>query len=399
MTSNYRINDPNGAGDIDLDEEYITDAWLIDKYVGQKLWSWGINGSGQLGNNNRTSYSTPVSVGALTTWKQVGLVGSIYMGAIKTDGTLWMWGNNQYGQLGTGGVNEYSSPVQIGALTNWKQLALSHDAYSAAVKTDGTLWAWGYNNYGQLGIGNTAYYSSPVQVGALTNWKFVSLGGLDGTGANHTLSLKTDGTLWSWGVNRYGQLGYIVGQSALNDQYVSSPIQVGSLTNWNQISANGWSSFAIKTDGTLWSWGYNNYGQLGLSDTNHRSSPVQVGSLNNWRTIASAGTSALAIKTDGTLWAWGENSYGQLGLGDRTHRSSPTQVGSLTNWKQVSGMLNGIAVKTDGTLWGWGKNENGQLGLNNQTYYSSPVQIGSLTSWKYATGNWYGTWAVQYKEE
>ena len=149
--------------------------------------------------------------------------------------------------------------------------------------------------------------------------------------------LSSPGTLWSWGRNDAGQLG----QGDIT--YRSSPVQVGSLTNWNLIASGGGSSIhiiATKTDGTLWSWGYNNYGELGLGDRTYRSSPVQVGSLTNWNSIACGSDYTLATKTDGTLWSWGFNGYnfyGQLGLGDRTHRSSPVQVGSLTNWNSIAG--------------------------------------------------------------
>jgi alpha-tubulin suppressor-like RCC1 family protein len=386
--SNYRKDDPV-FGTIDLDDQYVTDSWLVDKYVGGTLFAWGENNFGQLGNGNRTYYSSPVQVGTLTNWKQISAAQNVSI-AVKNDGTLWAWGNNAIGQLGNNNTTFYSSPIQIGALTTWKQVSSGFDAILvnnglqvAAITTSGALWMWGSNLVGQLGINatGTRYYSSPVQVGALTNWKQVSCE----HNCAHVLSVKTDGTLWAWGANQFGQLGI----NTVGTQYYSSPVQVGTLTNWKQVSNGQWTSFAIKTDGTLWAWGFNaSDGALGLGfsgNSSYYSSPVQVGALTNWKQVSGGLYYSSAIKTDGTLWAWGENTYGQLGNGNRSFYSSPVQIGSLTNWKYVSsGFQHTLAIKTDGTLWTWGANNSGQLGTGNISYYSSPVQIGSLTNWKYA---------------
>jgi alpha-tubulin suppressor-like RCC1 family protein len=199
--------------------------------------------------------------------------------------------------------------------------------HTACIKTDGTLWTWGYNASGELGLQDIAERSSPVQVGSLTNWKQV------GTGGFNTVCVKVDGTLWTWGVNFSGQLG-------LEDTTArSSPVQVGSLTNWKQVSVGKESSGCIKTDGTLWTWGGSTDGQLGIGSSGffgRRSSPVQVGTLTNWKQVNSGQYHFVCIKTDGTLWIWGNNGFGRLGLGDSTNRSSPVQVGSLTNFKQAS---------------------------------------------------------------
>ena len=239
--------------------------------------------------------------------------------------SLWNWGNNYYGELGQNDRTHRSSPVQVGSLTTWSQVA-GGGHNSLALKTDGTLWSWGWNTYGQLGQNDITMRSSPTQVGSLTNWSQIACG------RNHSLAIKTDGTLWSWGHNAYyGKLGQ-------NDRtHRSSPTQVGSLTNWSLVAGGWYHSLALKTDGTIWSWGYNNNGQLGQNDITHRSSPVQVGSLTTWSLVAGGREHPLAIKTDGTLWSWGYNAYGQLGQNDRTTRSSPTQVGTLTTWSQVAG--------------------------------------------------------------
>ena len=291
------------------------------------LWGWGPNDGGQLGLNDRVHRSSPVQIGLLTNWYKITSSGITF--AIKTDGTLWSWGYNSEGQLGLGDITNRSSPVQVGALTDWSKVSAGSN-HCLAIKTDGTLWSWGRNILGQLGLGDTTDRSSPTQVGALTNWSEIS------SRSNYSLAIKTDGTLWSWG---YGGTFGAGGQLGLGDIiHRSSPVQVGALTNWSKLSTGIFSNFslAIKTDGTLWAWGANNNSQLGLGDTTDRSSPVQVGSLTNWSKLSSGQDHCLAIKTDGTLWAWGSESGGRLGLGNTSGRQSvPVQVGSQTYWKSV----------------------------------------------------------------
>jgi alpha-tubulin suppressor-like RCC1 family protein len=344
------------------------------------LFSWGANNFGQLGLGNTTNYSSPKQVGALTDWYKFVAGAGDYSIAIKTDGTLWAWGQGSFGCLGLGSTTSYSSPKQVGSLTNWKDI--SNGLYSSlAIKTDGTLWSWGWNDYGQLGLGNTTSYSSPKQVGLLTDWLSIAASGYYGF-----LAVKTNGTLWAWGRNNYGQLG--LG----NTTPYSSPKQVGALTNWLKISGGGYygHSHAVKTDGTLWSWGINSSGQLGLGNTTNYSSPKQVGLLTNWSYSSSGAVSCLALKTNSTLWSWGDNSSGQLGQGNTTNYSSPKQVGALTDWLLIAanGYFSGYALKTNGTLWSWGGNGSGQLGLGNRTSYSSPKQVGSLTTWSNISPNW-----------
>lgn len=286
---------------------------------------------------------------------------------------VWAWGNNnvQFPALGLNNTTNYSSPKQTGSGTyDWAAISAG-TGFTIAIKDSGQLWAWGYNVLGALGNGGVgAYVSSPVQVGALTNWLSVT------SGYNFTLAIKTDGTLWSWGYNAQGQLG----NGTIT--YKNSPIQVGSDTDWSKTACGYYYSLAIKTNGTLWSWGSNLFGQLGLGSTVYKSSPNQVGALTSWINITCGYGHSIAVKTDGTLWVWGANNNGQLGLGNTTYYSSPKQVGALTTWSKNGAAQNATyAIKTDGTLWSWGKNNNGQLGLGNTTQYSSPKQIGALTNW------------------
>ena len=351
-----------------------------------QLFSWGGNGFGQLGLGNTTQYSSPKQVGALLDWSNISE--SIYEGVVatKTDGTLWSWGRNVYGQLGDGTTIDKSSPVQVGTLTTWSKVAGGAGQFYA-IKNDNTLWSWGHNNHGQLGLGNVTSYSSPKQVGALTTWSSIS-GGL-----TFGMALKTNGTLWAiggWNIN--GELG--LG----NTTEYNSPKQVGALTTWAYVAAAGAARAvaAIKTDGTLWTWGNGLDGKLGLGNLTYYSSPKQVGILTDWLTITCGYAHAVAAKTDGTLWSWGINVSGQLGLGNTVSKSSPNQIGALTTWLKVTARYQqSFSIKTDGTLWAWGLNNAGQLGLGNLVDKSSPNQVGALTTWTFVSKGETGTVAIK----
>jgi alpha-tubulin suppressor-like RCC1 family protein len=287
--------------------------------------------------------------------------------AIKTDGTLWAWGLNQAGELGQNNRTRYSSPVQIPG-TTWSSISGGGN-HSLATKTDGTLWAWGgdANSVNALGQNNRVKYSSPVQIPG-TNWNSIS------ANLQHSLATKTDGTLWGWGGNYDGELG-LNNISSLGSG-VSSPTQIPG-TTWSSINAGSSNSLATKTDGTLWGWGNNQFGKLGQNNRTYYSSPVQIPG-TTWSSISGE---SFAIKTDGTLWSWGYNTQGQLGQNNRIQYSSPVQIPG-TDWDYT---YETSAIKTDGTLWVWGRNDKGQLGQNNRTYYSSPVQIPG-TSWVSISG-------------
>ena len=304
------------------------------------LWTWGYNSFGQLGDNTTAWRSSPVqTISAGTNWKQVAC-GVYHTSAIKTDGSLWTWGYNPYGQLGDNTTVDKSSPVQtVAGGTNWKQVACGY-YHTSAIKTDGSLWTWGNNNYGQLGDNTNTAKSSPVQtISAGTNWKQIACGGY------HTTAIKTDGTLWTWGYNSQGQLG------DNTTAWRSSPVQtIAGGTNWKQVACGSGHTSAIKTDGTLWTWGYNGYGQLGDNTIVSKSSPVQtIAGGTNWKQVACGSNHTSAIKTDGTLWTWGYNYSGQLGDNTQVNKSSPVQtISAGTNWKQVAcGGEHTSAIKDD----------------------------------------------------
>ena len=372
-------------GDLETFNYYVTEYWLIDQYVGDTLWGWGYGAFfGLLADNIGAHRSTPITTFAGgTNWKSIA-AGGLHAAAIKTDGTLWTWGAGSLGRLGTNDATNRFTPVTTFAGgTDWKQVSNSSTAaHNAAIKTDGTLWTWGFND-GRLGNNTATNRSTPVTTFAGgTDWKQVA------TGYRTTSAIKTDGTLWIWGNNSYQALG-------VNDN-LNRPTPVTTFaggTNWKQVACGRDFSSAIKTDGTLWTWGQNNYGQLGDNTTTNRLTPVTtlVGG-TNWKQVACGSYHTAAIKTDGTLWTWGRNSYGQLGInlaGTTNGRSTPvTTFSGGTNWKQVAcGYWQVISLKTDGTLWNWGRNLEGQMGTNDTNNRSTPVTtFAGGTNWKQVAG-------------
>ena len=305
--------------------------------VSNQIYGFGSNIRGVLGTNDNIGgyYSVPVQefTGA-NTWYSVTTSGSSSY-AIKGDGTLWGWGRNDFGQLGDGSYVDRYTPVQeYSQSTNWCRV-YNTGVSGVGIKSDGTLWSWGQNTYGQLGDGTTVAKCTPVQkVSLSTNWCALSYGG------SSISAIKTDGSLWSWGYNAIGQLG---DGTTVNKSVPTR--EVTSSSNWNKISSVESTITAIKNDGTLWSWGYGLTGEIGDNNALNRSSPVQeITSSTTWCFIS--GTKA--IKKDGSLWAWGLNSCGQLGDGTITNRSSPVRESTLSNnWSSVSSAcLVTIGLKT-----------------------------------------------------
>ena len=291
-----------------------------------KLWTWGSGTDGRGGRGNTDHVCVPTQVGTATDWSTVG--GGYTMWAVKTTGEYWfIGGGNSFGQAGQNStsISYYSSPMQIGTDTFWVKVYGSNYT-SYAITNHGTngagrLYSLGSDTYGQLGHGTQYVYTSlPSQVGTDVTWTQVSAGNL------HVLAIKSDGTLWAWGQNNKGQLG------TNNTTNYCSPVQIGA-AEWAYVSCD-WqrSVHAVKTDGTLWGWGYNYYGSVGDGSTTDRSSPVQIGSLTDWKLVGSNSYTPTAIKTDGTLWSWGRGGTGNLGDGTTANRSSPVQVGSDTDW-------------------------------------------------------------------
>ena len=321
------------------------------------LWSWGRNDFGQLGLGNYEDKNSPTQIGTATNWASVA-AGGRQCYAIKTDGTLWSWGDNFYGQLGTGNFTYYTIPTQVGTDTNWQTIYGGGDSFAIGLKTNGTLWAWGYNAEGQLGNGTTTDINIPIQIGTATDWVTAD------AGEKYVCAIKSNGTLWSWGENNYGQLG--LGGISTTSVYV--PTQIGVDTNWSKVSCGFDHTLANKTDGSLWSWGNNFAGQLGDNTTVQKNAPVQIseGTSPDGSVIefSSGLRFSLGITASGKLYGWGSGQYGQLGDGATTGHIIPTQIGTDTDWQKIAtGLAHTLTLKSSANmLYAMGSNSFGQLG-------------------------------------
>lgn len=297
---------------------------------------------------------------------QALLCGDQFSAALCADGTLSTWGYNLQGQLGNG-TNTYSSvPVQVSELTGITTFTTGA-AFVLALKNDGTLWACGMNSNGEFGNGPDPFNSNlPLPAAALPNVTTL------GAGSKHTLAVTSDGSLWTWGKNQQGQLGN--GTAGANSNV---PIRVDSLTDFIAVAGGGNHSLALEQGGTVWTWGYNADGQLGDGTNTNSAVPLPLTSLSGIAAIASKAGHSLALKADGTVWVWGYNLNGQLGIGTTTHSNVPVQVSNLTGITAIAaGCDHSIALKNDGTVWVWGSNFSGQHGNGTDNDSSVPVQAG-----------------------
>jgi alpha-tubulin suppressor-like RCC1 family protein len=346
------------------------------------VWAWGSNCNGALGTN---AIGTSASDDALVPLQVPGLkdVISVANGyALKSDGIVWTWGSRP-------GIGS-PVPRQVPGLTNVEMITASRSA-TYVVKSDGSVWAWGTASEGQIGNSPEIVVSPevaphsdvPVLISGLTDVTDIAAGG------NSAYAIRSDGTMWEWG-------------EITND---SVPVEVSGLTGVTAIAAGEGSAYALESDGTVWAWGDNGDGQLGDDSTVDESpSPVEVSGLTGVTAIAAGEGSGYALKSDGTVWAWGRNEYGQLGtncpsgLGSSGESNtdaagvyisrSPIQVTGLSNVIAIGATENqtAYAVKSDGTVWAWGLNQDGELGNNSEAYTSSvPVQVSGLTGMMLAT--------------
>jgi alpha-tubulin suppressor-like RCC1 family protein len=327
----------------------------------------GWNQNGQLGDG--TGFDAPITraISFVNEYAKVS-AGERNTLFIKTNGTMWSCGRN-VGAIGNGSFADVSvtPPVQIGTGFTWTDVSCGYQ-YGLAVRQDGTLWAWGRtDNNGSLGDGTNTASASPIQIGTDTNWSKVY------AGERHSLAIKTDGSLYAWGFNDYGGLG----DNTTTNRNV--PTRVGDASNWASVAIGDRHTLGIKTDGTLWAWGYNNTSQLGDGTTTNRSSPIQIGTATNWKTVAAGYFHSIGLKTDGTLWSWGYGANSALGQGDTTTYAVPTQIGTATDWDILASSKGATghhhAVKASGAIYGWGSNSNYSIGDGTTTLRAAPVLI------------------------
>jgi alpha-tubulin suppressor-like RCC1 family protein len=317
-----------------------------------------------------------------STWSFVTGGWSHSMG-LKTDGSLWAWGWNLQGQLGNGLNASSNKPENIGQDRTWKQVFIG-SAHSLALKSDGTLWGWGSNTSGQLGVGSQRQVFAPVKIGGNSTWSHMA------AGSYHTLAVKDDGSLWAWGRNTEGQLG------DGTYSYSTNPVRIGTENDWGQVAAGEAHSIALKKDGTLWCWGSNELGQLGDGTQLGSVTPRQVGTGFEWIGIAAGKRHSMAIRKDGSLWAWGANLWGQLGDGTKVFKSLPVQVGRDSGWKHVSaGEYHSVGLKKDGSIWCWGWNAFGQLGTDSFNDIYVPTRVGNAADWTWISAGLHHTLALK----
>jgi alpha-tubulin suppressor-like RCC1 family protein len=336
---------------------------LVVENSGGTVWAYGQNNYGQLGNGTNNPSAVPVQVTGLTGASQIAAGAQHSMALVG--GVVWAWGRNDFGQLGDGTQTTSNVPVQVHNLTNVTAIACG-STFSFAI-SGGNLYAWGANSSGDLGDGTKTQRLEPVQITGLTR-PVISIAG----GGAHGLAVEDNGTVWAWGSNYVGQLG--------NGSYVDSlvPLQVPSLVA-TKVSAGNEFSLALKSDATIMAWGANNAGQLGDGTWNNSNHPVQVLNMVGIIAIAAGGFHTIALKTDLTVWACGYNSYGELGTGSQNYSNVGVQVPGLTGIVYIAGgYYHSVAKKNDWTAWGWGHCYYGQLGNGRFGYQMSPIRTESL---------------------
>lgn len=290
----------------------------------------------------------------------------------------YAWGYNDFGQMGIGNNIHQSVPVKTGANISWRVLAAG-GYFTMGISDKGNLYTWGRNNWAQLGNGfSFTNEYSPIMIGSDTDWDTIVGGGY------HAMALKTDGSLYTWGSNEFLQVGSGVYYAQ------STPRRLGSDNDWVTIAAGGTHSMALKADGRLFVWGRNAYGQLGQGNFSFGTgTPTQVGTDNDWVAISAGNQHSLALKADGRLFACGKDDRGQLGDGGSyAAQNTMVQVGSDNDWVFIgTGLDQSMAIKADGSLYAWGRNDYGQVGDGGiHVNPASPIRIGTDTDWVSVTG-------------
>lgn len=312
------------------------------------LWVWGSGLSGQLGLGTREIMQVkPLPLEEKLHFADI-TAGQYHTVALDEDGEVWAWGDNTYGQLGNGTMQDAEIPSQVANLTNVVAIAAGRN-HTVAVRSDGTVWAWGDNTHGQLGTSVIQNAAVPSQIAGLTNVAAVA------AGRGHSVALRSDGTVWTWGDNTHGQLG--VGKTPGN--------RVTDLNNVVAIAAGEEHTVALRSDGTVWTWGSNVSGELGIGTFDDQYVPVNVNKLSSVESIQAGWHFTLALQSNGTVWAWGFNGDGELGIGDMTKRKVPipTQILGLDNVVEIAAShAHSLAIRQDGSIWAWGKGDSGRLG-------------------------------------
>ena len=332
-------------------------------------YTWGRNSSGQLGINNRNDQSSPVSVMGGHSFVQI-CAGESHFVALDVNGQAWCWGWNQRGQLGDGTLTASSTPVSV--VGNYKFVSIGCGAtQSFGIDESGHLWAWGHSNYGQCGTGFAPNnFSSPQSV--LGNHSFIQA-----TGGNWwSAAVRGDGVCMCWGDNRFANLGNAPGNQT---DHKSSPISVSGTQGYKQVACGAYHALGLKRDGTLYAWGTNDFGELGIGNkgTSTTRPPTSVLDNHLFSQVACGEYHSFGIDTNGSAWSWGSQVNGSLGAGAVNDQSSPISVFGGHSYIAIAGRLGGgIALINDGTMYSWGSGSNGQIGNNSTSgTQNSPVLV------------------------
>jgi alpha-tubulin suppressor-like RCC1 family protein len=336
-----------------------------------KIWAWGKNDFGQLGREADQGSLLPVSTLRIAQIKAIecGITHNLILGI---DGNLWAWGSNASCQLARSEVtvSKSADPLKISSIDGIVQIGCG-SSHNIVLKNDGSVWAWGFSSEGRLGLDLQNYNINvdvPGRISDLSDIQSISVGKI-----GHNFAIVNDGTVWGWGMNEEGQLGI----GSYEDAYL--PRKIPGLNNVNDIQAGAYHTIILKNDGTVWACGDNTFGQLGNSSVINSNVPIRIESLDNVSQIICGGYYSFAIKNDSTVWAWGNNGYGQFGNGTTAGSYEPIYIENINDFEQISaGFSHNLMLKNDGSVWAWGYNADGQLGLGNKENVLSPTPIPNL---------------------
>lgn len=338
------------------------------------VYTWGTNTYGQLGNGTTTSSNTPAEIADLSDIASVA-AGSDHTVAVSESGSVYTWGRNNLGQLGNGGIIDSSAPAILNSLSGVTSAAAG-STHTVVLTTEGIIYTCGNNAYGQLGNEYKEFRKTPILVDELSDVTAIAVGNLS------TVALKSDGTVWTWGNNTAGQLGYDLPEVS-RIIASSEAAQVSGLSDIKAIASGCSHTVALGIDGTVYTWGDNRLGQLGDDTTTSRQTLSAVSSLSGIKAIAAGGSTTFALAENGTVYAWGDNTYGQLGNGTTENSSVPLEISGLNGVTDIStDGLNVLALKSDGTVYAWGLNSLGSLGNGTWDSSSVPAAVENLTNIK-----------------
>lgn len=332
------------------------------------LWAVGDNSNGNFGNGNTINTSNPIKINDKSLWKKIEM-GSDWVIAIKNDGTLWSWGNNKYYTLGFFVSGIYKEPIQISDDNKWVDIALG-EYHSIGLKSDGTIWAWGSNENGQCGIDVfDTYISNPTQIGYDNNWESIA------TSNKTSFAIKHDGSLWAWGNNNFGQIN--------DSSYIKRklPVRIGNDNNWKSVKGGYDRVLALRRDGTLWTWGKNTFGLLGVDSSIERVAISQIGDSNNWHKILSVGKECTFVKkNDLKIWGWGDNSKKLVDSLANNFITTPIELSYPSNILKIENKIGDTFLLNEkGEIVMWGKSKKINISNGNRKYYFN--QIGSQNNW------------------